>query len=463
MRYKIKYLCFLFLFSISFSDGDPVVKILSEIWKLDNYEVANSLSVAPNNLNYYEFTETTEMLLSEWMKTITLDASQFSYIFGGGYIDTSGRYICIYSDDQKYGLDCSTFASPVLCYIRFGSYQALKTINYEWVHQWFGRDIANYYGLIIYEKQYSIEDFIKPDTIKSIQEGVYFFDLITKPLYKLYQDNPKFPINSYIIKTAIEMAKNQNEKIEGHVGFIIVRETGDKKLVEGYHFSKSAKGLNKKDFIEYLRKSGKTFITLYTIPYRPILSINKPITLLPEPSNTYGTPIPDSENMITRCYKFKNNKEPILITNSMEVCESMMQNGFHYLKVRLLYSFLDPIEGYICLENDVGNLKIVRSVKGIPEGNSQPLYLLAVNTSNGVVNKSPDKTHYGSGEAVTLTACPDSNYRFSYWTGDISGETNSITIIMNSNKCINAIFITDTQIRDPNTPSLRPRNLRIVP
>lgn len=72
---------------------------------------------------------------------------------------------------------------------------------------------------------------------------------------------------------------------------------------------------------------------------------------------------------------------------------------------------------------------------GTPPGD----YTLTVNTSgNGSV--SPNGGSYDSGESVTLTATPSNGATFSNWTGDASGSSNPLTITMNSNKNITAVF-----------------------
>lgn len=66
-------------------------------------------------------------------------------------------------------------------------------------------------------------------------------------------------------------------------------------------------------------------------------------------------------------------------------------------------------------------------------------YTLTVNTSgNGTV--SPNGGLYDSGETVTLTATPTNGATFSNWTGDASGSSNPISITMNSNKTVTAVF-----------------------
>jgi predicted component of type VI protein secretion system len=68
-----------------------------------------------------------------------------------------------------------------------------------------------------------------------------------------------------------------------------------------------------------------------------------------------------------------------------------------------------------------------------------------LNTSvvgNGGIEISPEKTVYSDGESVTLTAIPDSGWQFDQWAGDASGSDNPVTLVMDSDKSVTAIFVT---------------------
>lgn len=67
-------------------------------------------------------------------------------------------------------------------------------------------------------------------------------------------------------------------------------------------------------------------------------------------------------------------------------------------------------------------------------------YTLNVTATNGTVTKFPDQTSYASGTSVQLTATANPGYSFSGWSGDASGSTNPLTIIMDGNKNITATF-----------------------
>jgi hypothetical protein len=70
-------------------------------------------------------------------------------------------------------------------------------------------------------------------------------------------------------------------------------------------------------------------------------------------------------------------------------------------------------------------------------------YTLTTNVSpigSGSVTKNPDKSSYSPNESVQLTATANPGYTFSNWSGSVSGSSNPITFIMNSNKSVTANF-----------------------
>ncbi len=69
-------------------------------------------------------------------------------------------------------------------------------------------------------------------------------------------------------------------------------------------------------------------------------------------------------------------------------------------------------------------------------------YLLTVNTTGaGMVNRDPEGTAYEEGASVTLTAEPDEGWEFNSWSGDgVSGSDNPVTVTMDSDKTVSALF-----------------------
>ncbi|MFC1971511.1 hypothetical protein ACFLV0_06275 [Chloroflexota bacterium] len=78
-------------------------------------------------------------------------------------------------------------------------------------------------------------------------------------------------------------------------------------------------------------------------------------------------------------------------------------------------------------------------------------YTLEVTISpseGGTVEKAPDLAAYGEDMEVTLTAKAASDYEFSDWSGDVSGNSSSKTLIMDDDKNVTANFV---EKEDPAT------------
>jgi hypothetical protein len=70
-----------------------------------------------------------------------------------------------------------------------------------------------------------------------------------------------------------------------------------------------------------------------------------------------------------------------------------------------------------------------------------PQYYLSLHVGvGGSVHKTPGYNPYAEGTPVTLTASPHNGWLFAGWSGDINGMENPVTIIMDSNKIVNAAF-----------------------
>jgi len=68
--------------------------------------------------------------------------------------------------------------------------------------------------------------------------------------------------------------------------------------------------------------------------------------------------------------------------------------------------------------------------------------LLTTNTSgSGTITKEPDQATYDCNQEVLLTAVNDPGWEFSGWSGDLTGNDNPATIILDSRKSVTATFI----------------------
>jgi uncharacterized repeat protein (TIGR02543 family) len=82
-----------------------------------------------------------------------------------------------------------------------------------------------------------------------------------------------------------------------------------------------------------------------------------------------------------------------------------------------------------------------RLVTATFSGGTSSLTVNAVLPTSGSVTKSPDKTTYTTGEQVSLTAVPNPGYVFKNWSGDLTGETNPVTVTVKGNMTVIANFV----------------------
>jgi uncharacterized repeat protein (TIGR02543 family) len=81
---------------------------------------------------------------------------------------------------------------------------------------------------------------------------------------------------------------------------------------------------------------------------------------------------------------------------------------------------------------------------------TQKQYTLTITIEgHGTVLKDPYQTTYPYNTVVELTAVPDTNWVFSSWSGDLTGDQNPDTITMTGNKTVTAHFI---QAEDTTPP-----------
>ncbi|MCA9406307.1 MAG: family 16 glycosylhydrolase [Candidatus Omnitrophica bacterium] len=90
--------------------------------------------------------------------------------------------------------------------------------------------------------------------------------------------------------------------------------------------------------------------------------------------------------------------------------------------------------------------------KNIPE---KPFIIASAD--NGKVYFDPDKERYDKGDDVTITAVPDIGYIFDSWAGNMEGFDNPLTIKMNKNLILKALFE-----KDPDGPVLISQGKKVV-
>jgi hypothetical protein len=103
-------------------------------------------------------------------------------------------------------------------------------------------------------------------------------------------------------------------------------------------------------------------------------------------------------------------------------------------------------------KGDIDDIRIYN--RALSESEIQQLYATTLETNispkdSGTITKSPDKSSYSPNEEVTLTATPAKGYKFKQWQGDASGSEATITIKMNGNQNVTAVFEEEEDEKPP--------------
>ncbi len=115
----------------------------------------------------------------------------------------------------------------------------------------------------------------------------------------------------------------------------------------------------------------------------------------------------------------------------------------------------DEIEGGVSYANPAyvsGTMTSHKAVKAHFEKVVVEEYTLSVSVTpsgGGTVVKSPDKTKYTKGVTVWLTATPAYDYDFDRWSGDVTGYSTEVPVVMDKNKSVVANF--KKKLPDPYT------------
>ena len=97
--------------------------------------------------------------------------------------------------------------------------------------------------------------------------------------------------------------------------------------------------------------------------------------------------------------------------------------------------------GYEEKEQGTGRIDVRKAVKMAQE------YTITIEKDGGgTVTKDPEKESYEFEEEVLLTAEPEENWIFSHWSGDVDSTKNPLTVLMDSNKNIEAHFLEEKYI-----------------
>jgi hypothetical protein len=77
----------------------------------------------------------------------------------------------------------------------------------------------------------------------------------------------------------------------------------------------------------------------------------------------------------------------------------------------------------------------------------------------GSITKNPDQPDYLNGSSVQLTAVPGTGWAFSSWSGDLTGNTNPSSLLMDANKSVTATF---ADIQAPSVAVTAPNGSEVL-
>ncbi len=107
------------------------------------------------------------------------------------------------------------------------------------------------------------------------------------------------------------------------------------------------------------------------------------------------------------------------------------------------YTFVNWTEGALIVSTNAAYTFLLNSNRVLVANFLINGYTLTTSTfpaAGGTVTKNPNQATYNSGSSVILTATANPGYTFTSWSGDVTGSTNPVTIVMNSNKTVTANF-----------------------
>ncbi len=71
---------------------------------------------------------------------------------------------------------------------------------------------------------------------------------------------------------------------------------------------------------------------------------------------------------------------------------------------------------------------------------SSTTYYLSINSDHGQVTRNPNRNTFSPGETVRLTASAAPGWHFDHWSGDASGSSSFVDVVMSSDKSVTANF-----------------------
>ncbi len=119
------------------------------------------------------------------------------------------------------------------------------------------------------------------------------------------------------------------------------------------------------------------------------------------------------------------------VENSIKVVSATANTG---------YTFVNWTEGGLIVSTSSSYTFTLLANKTLVANFLINTYTLAVSAVNGTVAKNPNQSVFDYGSIVQLTPTPSVGYTFTSWTGDASESANPLSVTMNANKSVTAVF-----------------------
>ena len=158
----------------------------------------------------------------------------------------------------------------------------------------------------------------------------------------------------------------------------------------------------------------------------------------------------DGDKTITATFTQDEYTLTVNITGNGSVTLDPDQTTYHYGDIVQLTANSNPGWTFTNWSGDLSSSDnpetiIVDGNKIVTANYNIAEYTLTVGIlGDGSVTKNPDKATYNYGDAVQLTAVPDSGCDFISWSGSLSGSTNPDIITMDGIKMVTATFTDST-------------------
>ena len=130
---------------------------------------------------------------------------------------------------------------------------------------------------------------------------------------------------------------------------------------------------------------------------------------------------------------FNVSIEGVEVSSKLDIWEKVGKNAAYQETHRVTLSdgILNIVFSKVVDNSKISAIKVLVPVKSFD---------LATSAENGSISIDPPGGNYDTASVVSVNAIPDQGYLFAEWGGDLSGSDNPVTLTMDSDKSVIAIF-----------------------